>query len=119
MAMTGIQLSEKGSLASGATTAPNAPWARRGLLALGAADLLVPAPEGGDHRLRIEGQFDRVVGDQPVVLGPPELLYGGLALRGRHVEGHALHGRARVEVALVVGVGLLLLGEQVVHQVKD
>src|SRR3954465_9689194 len=108
MAMTGIQLSEKGSLASGATTAPDAPWARRGLFALGAADLLVPAPEGGDHRLRVERQLDRVVGDQPVVFGPAVLLDDGLALGRGHVEGHALHGRAGIEIALVVGVGLLL-----------
>ena len=47
---------------------------------LGAADLLVPAPERQDHRLRIERQLDRVLGDQLVVFGPAELLDHLLAL---------------------------------------
>ena len=43
-----------------------------------------------------------------LILRPPEFLDRRLARRRRHGEGHVLHGRARIEIALVIGEGLLV-----------
>src|SRR6266481_1869316 len=72
------------------------------------ADLLVPFAEGIDHLLGVERLRVRELCDPFVVFGPPEFLDHVLALLRRHRQRHVLHGRTRIEVALVVGQRLLL-----------
>ena len=58
-------------------------------------------------------------GDQLLVFGTAELLDRVLALLRRHRQRHVLHRRTRIEVALVVGVGLRFRRQQVGHQVEQ
>src|SRR6266508_2359343 len=83
----------------------------RGLLCslgLPAPDLAIPLVERGHLLLGRQRRLLGDLGDPLVELGHAELLDCLLAVGRRHVQGHALDRRTRVEVAAVVGLRLLL-----------
>src|SRR5262249_5052000 len=89
-------------------------------LPFGAADLLVPAREGIDELVGHERQFLREIGYHFLIFRTAEFLNGVLAFLRRHGESDVFARGAGIEIALVVGGGLRLWGEQIVQEVdKD
>src|SRR6185312_16948938 len=88
------------------------------LLGLLRADLLIPDTERFDLRLRRQRLRVRKFFQPAFVFRTAVLLDQILAFLRRHRQRNIFYGRTRVEVTLVVGVGLSLRCEQERHQVE-